>query len=124
MSKKMNPEVKAKWLEALRNGKYKQGRAFLRTENGFCCLGVLCDLYQKEHSEISQWKGNGFHSINGKRNEEHWTTAPPVVEEWADFPIHESFRVPDLEIKYTLMSMNDGLGMNFSEIADVIEKQL
>ena len=41
----MNPDIKNKWLSALRSGKYEQGRQYLRTpENKFCCLGVLCDV--------------------------------------------------------------------------------
>lgn len=41
----MNPEIKAKWLEALRSGNYKQGTGRLRkADNSYCCLGVLCDV--------------------------------------------------------------------------------
>lgn len=40
----MNQEIKAKWLEALRSGKYQQTRKVLRDSNGYCCLGVLCDV--------------------------------------------------------------------------------
>jgi hypothetical protein len=40
----MNPEIRAKWVAALRSGKYKQGRKALRDGDTFCCLGVLCDL--------------------------------------------------------------------------------
>jgi len=48
---KMNPDHKTTWLEALRGGKYKQGRQHLRKSNGedaFCCLGVLQDVIQPE----------------------------------------------------------------------------
>lgn len=42
----MNAELKAKWIEALRSGKYKQGAEGLQSSNGtFCCLGVLCDQF-------------------------------------------------------------------------------
>jgi hypothetical protein len=47
----MNPEVKSKWLEALRSGKYKQGQRRLRTADKFCCLGVLCDVL-----DSSKWR--------------------------------------------------------------------
>lgn len=40
----MNQEIKAKWVEALRSGRYKQGRGVLRQGNEFCCLGVLADI--------------------------------------------------------------------------------
>ena len=38
---KMNKLVKAKWLKALRSGKYRQSREFLRGKYGYCCIGVL-----------------------------------------------------------------------------------
>lgn len=53
--KKMDPEAKAKWVAALRSGKYKQTQLALyrpvpgRYPAGYCCLGVLnevCDLGQ------------------------------------------------------------------------------
>jgi hypothetical protein len=40
----MNPEIKAKWIAALRSGEYAQGRYALRDGDHFCCLGVLCDV--------------------------------------------------------------------------------
>jgi len=41
----MNKEVKQKWIEALRSGKYSQGEGVLRDHaDRFCCLGVLCDV--------------------------------------------------------------------------------
>jgi hypothetical protein len=41
---KMNSEVKAKWVEALRGGQYAQGRGQLKEGAAYCCLGVLCDV--------------------------------------------------------------------------------
>ena len=38
----MNQELKAKWLEALRGGKYEQGKGKFELRGKFCCLGVLC----------------------------------------------------------------------------------
>ena len=41
----MNPELKAKWLDALQSGKYKQGHSRLRNaDDTYCCLGVLHDV--------------------------------------------------------------------------------
>jgi hypothetical protein len=41
----LNKELKLKWIEALENGKYKQGRGCLKDNKGnFCCIGVFCDL--------------------------------------------------------------------------------
>lgn len=67
---KINEELKAKWVEALRSGRYKQGTRFLRKGDAFCCLGVLCDV-----SGLGEWKkpgpwdeyvveGDALHSVN------------------------------------------------------------
>ncbi len=57
----MDPELKKKWVAALRSGEYKQGRNRLhrKVDNSFCCLGVLCEVagYQKEEGEM----GNVYH---------------------------------------------------------------
>lgn len=38
-----------KWREALSSGKYIQAKQVLRTScNGFCCLGVLIDIFAPE----------------------------------------------------------------------------
>jgi len=41
---KLNPELKSKWLTALRSGEYEQARGDLSRGKGFCCLGVLCQV--------------------------------------------------------------------------------
>lgn len=41
----MNPAIRARWVAALRSGKYPQGHEYLRDKTGgLCCLGVLCEL--------------------------------------------------------------------------------
>jgi hypothetical protein len=38
-------DLRRKWVEALRSGKYQQGKGALRnSDNRYCCLGVLCDI--------------------------------------------------------------------------------
>jgi hypothetical protein len=41
-------ELFNKWIAALRSGEYSQDRGALRTDDGFCCLGVLCDVMGAE----------------------------------------------------------------------------
>ncbi len=31
------------WISALRSGKYNKGTRYLRSDDGYCCLGVLAD---------------------------------------------------------------------------------
>jgi hypothetical protein len=41
----MDKKVKAKWLKALRSGRYEQSANCLRSDkSSFCCLGVLCQI--------------------------------------------------------------------------------
>lgn len=40
----LDPEFKAKWIAALRSGKYKQGTQYLCNGGYYCCLGVACEL--------------------------------------------------------------------------------
>ena len=46
-------KAQERWLTALESGEYKQTRDLLRDDNGFCCLGVACDL-----SGLGEWTLN------------------------------------------------------------------
>lgn len=41
------------WIAALRPGKYKQATDLLKTEAGYCCLGVACEI-----SNLGKWEYN------------------------------------------------------------------
>lgn len=43
----MKPELRTKWVDALRSGDYQQTQGALRKKNSeysYCCLGVLCQI--------------------------------------------------------------------------------
>lgn len=44
----MDPDLKQRWVESLKSEKYQQATGRLRSQTseheGFCCLGVLCDI--------------------------------------------------------------------------------
>lgn len=40
----MNKRLKARWIKALRSGKYKQTTGTMKDAAGYCCLGVLREL--------------------------------------------------------------------------------
>ena len=50
----MDKKLKAKWVKALRSGKFEQGQKALRIGNTYCCLGVLCEVaeFKSTHSGI------------------------------------------------------------------------
>lgn len=41
-----------RWLTALRSGDYQQGRNHLRRFDNYCCLGVLCDVFNPNLWEL------------------------------------------------------------------------
>jgi hypothetical protein len=101
----MKPEIKKLWVEALRSGKYKQGKYHLHTGDKYCCLGVLCDI-------------SPFPLVTGEK-------LPSIeVLEWSGLPDSN----PDVWIKNDLVPIarvNDCVkGYGFKRIADLIEKHL
>lgn len=108
----MDPELKAKWVAALRSGEYKQGRRALRSvANEFCCLGVLCEV----------------------------AGVPSQLDERTDIVYTYTFKCGDVQTKSSaficgdlfssigsydsvLISMNDVSKNTFCEIADYIEE--
>lgn len=121
----MNPEVKAKWVAALRSGKYQQASGTLNDEGRFCCLGVLCEI-----SGLGAWgehNGDGLIPYETSKDKET-DLAPHSVCDWAGFQegSNPQLRVPTVVIEEEregLHEHNDA-GKTFAEIADAIEEQL
>ena len=124
----MNIEIKEKWIAALKSGEFEQATGKLRAEvgdrswdqnqceyvvretGGYCCLGVLQDVYQKEtgNEAVHPW----YSSFPGHD-----------VLDWAGFEDDE--REEDAEEGTnigTLTELNDDAGYSFSEVADFIEQ--
>lgn len=118
----MNKRIKAKWLEALRSGRYKQGRDKLKNGDKFCCLGVLCDLHRLENNKTRKLKlGWG----EGETYLDEDAILPDAVMEWAGLETKN----PIVE-DYDLATFNDGYKgckvrpHTFKQIAKLIEKHL
>ncbi len=109
----MNPEIKAAWLEALRSGRYKQGRGSLRENDEYCCLGVLCDIVPK-----AEW--NGDEVCYGPEHE--YGILPTTLA--TELGIDEDPRVIIDEEETSLSAVNDCGSYDFTQIADLIEEQL
>lgn len=96
----MDAALKARWVEALRSGEYKQGKLDFERNGRFCCLGVLCKIAGKPTN------------IDGQSN-------------WGF--IYEAFGPGEIDDpegrRWPLIRMNDG-GRSFAEIADYIEAHL
>jgi hypothetical protein len=105
----MNPEIKQKWVDALRSGKYKQGIEELKDSEGrYCCLGVLCVVTKQK-----KWAGR--------------STLPEHIQ--ANVGVTECGDLPkpiyvDGQLYSTLTGLNDFAEYDFNRIADIIEEQL
>ena len=102
-----NNNLVRRWVAALRGGKYKQAKGRLRKEDGYCVLGVLCDLYDPE-----QWADNG---LGWFRKDGTFTTVPGRhIQEAAGMSQRE---------RECLWRSND-LGWTFKRLADYIEERM
>lgn len=131
LTPKLKPEVKQKWLQALRNGSYRQGQHVLRTPHDeYCCLGVLCDLVQPEQwrdiGETFWWDDNSNQKIRsvGYSHGEFLSRdvafpAMDLLDSLID-DLSPLERVSFIDQCRNLAWMNDD-GKSFAEIADYIE---
>ena len=63
----MKPELKAKWIAALRSGEYEQTtERMLDPEGGMCCLGVLADIQGLKVVPVAHTEGDDERELNGQ----------------------------------------------------------
>lgn len=144
----MNPEVKSLWLEALTSGKFKQGKGYLRriaetalgkdktdykdSDNRYCCLGVLTELYRTKTGE-GRWErhetGGAYDFVLFGRTEDQMPQY--TINEWAGVPGGSVIVLDEDDAKkynkgepeFYLADANDK-GRRFKTIAKLIEKYL
>lgn len=118
----MNKHIAERWVQALKSGKYPQTDGGLRDGHGYCCLGVLCDLYREEQGK-GQWEDYLFVCGKGPTNVND-LVLPGPVQEWAGM----KSSVGDLDgvIGHfgcaSLAELND-CGTEFPDIAETIENK-
>ena len=124
----MNKEIRTEWVTALRSGEYEQAlRKLFRVEDGevtgYCCLGVLTDLYLKD-------KDLTLAELKASDGDSQYLTQ--AVREWSGLsesdPEVKASDGSDGYCQENLSTLNDGgthLGqMNFLQIATLIEANL
>ena len=139
----MKSSIKEMWVNALLSGDYPQTTEVLRSNDGYCCLGVLCDLYAQEtnqnwqgkqyidsdvvdvtETEISEFNFDSFYF-----NDE-LELLPSSVVEWAgiDNPnpsVGIEYTTDDgLYMEYVELSQLNDTGYDFKQIAQYIQDSL
>jgi len=115
----MIKEKAVELVTALRSGKYKQSQGHLRTDKGFCCLGVACDI-----SGVSSWEKAKPTDYYYMYVENTGIMPAPVMEY---FGFRDAGGRPALTendefwTEKSLWAKNDN-GVPFEKIADYIEK--
>lgn len=109
---RMPKESLAKWLAALRSGKYKQGMYALETpDGGYCCLGVLQHCLDGGVERRVDGGSKGLPSLHWLRLHNIKFVERDVLENVVPF-------LPTLNARAA--GAND-LGVPFDKIADAIE---
>jgi len=130
----MNEQIKELWVKALQSGEYKQSIGKLCTiksdgTKGYCCLGVLTDLFMKEfpdkltvkeikinREQMSYLEYQGISADGLFINDEFLL---PNVVNWAELKSDNPY-VMYMNNKIMLSTMNDN-GHSFDEIALTIK---
>lgn len=110
----MDKEIKAKWVPALRSGKYQQCQGLLKHADGndqctFCCIGVLVDVMELG------WEVHDPYSYKIASTVASVTNLTPEAMLRAGLTVEQESELVD---------MNDSGMASFDEIADWIEDYL
>lgn len=119
-------EVYDLWADVLESGDYLQAKEALKRSDGFCCLGVLCDLAIKDGSHMS-WDYSNYGTPGVICSAGFYTELPPAF--LCDYlglsifspKIEESAALGSEAKAIDLAEMNDE-GKTFKEIAKHIRE--
>jgi len=119
----MNDKTPAQLVvEALRSGEYTQTMNRLRDKEGFCCLGVTCNVFHEVTGRgrwiKSQDQYYPYHfEVDGYGDE---LGLPGPVKDWIGFAESEGAYLS--HGLYVGLSMDNDQGETFEEIAATIEE--
>jgi hypothetical protein len=100
-------------IKALRSGEYTQTKEMLQDEQGYCCLGVMCAVYEKETGFTLDRRNTDACIYGGELNDQEG------VQEWVGLKYGDGTSMNNP----TLTDLNDSNDYTFSEIADFIESE-
>jgi hypothetical protein len=112
-----------RWTAALRSGEYAQGKGYLRTAKGYCCLGVVCNLVRPDGwGESATLSESGF-SFLSPHSWPSTVALPSDVASLLHFRSGEGTYELD-GVGHNLANDNDERKHTFAQIADTIEREL
>lgn len=117
-------------VDALRSGKFEQGRitlteiyvAYNKTNEMDCCLGVACKVAMANGLELDRTVRGNYVFYNGND-----TALPDEVLDWYGFSDEDPVLAEPSEDSdhrlITAIAANDALKYDFEQIADLFEKK-
>lgn len=117
----MNADVKAKWVAALRSGEYEQTRLRLRADDGFCCLGILCELAVVDGVIPPAILPTNY--VCWAYGDDCTSNLPPAVQDWAGLtaPLGDAVKIDG---HLDALAVHNDAHVTFAVLADAIETQL
>lgn len=112
----MNKDILAMWVEALRSGRYRQGKFGLRDlEDRFDPIGVLCDLAISDGVKVGckKYEKPDAQVFFGYCYDGTATRLPKAVSEWSGLSYWSANRI---------LTINDK-GKDFGLIANYLEEK-
>jgi hypothetical protein len=113
----MTKDFRDKWCAALRSGEYNQIQGSLHTSEGYCCLGVACELES----------GSGIWKPLRELDPEEYLVEKYKTNENEETALTNA-RLSRIGLSCdgmdTLADLNDQEGKSFAEIADWIEQNI
>lgn len=108
-------------VDALRSGEYPQFRGALHKINdGFCCLGVACEVAIKHGLVVTKGQLDGSSDYITYDNDS--ACLPRSVVEWYGFEVANPWLITDdFAFPMAAAVVNDSMNKTFNEIADLFE---
>lgn len=145
----MKNEIKERWISALESGSYQQTTGKLTNGDGFCCLGVLCEIAEQDQVVLKQIGNEDLGMVYVSKTDpkdRDSAVLPIAVMQWADMDSSNTIlRLPVAEVEVggfdvdkdgsgwneedntvttSLADLNDNYGLSFEQIAEVVRKYL
>lgn len=108
--------LQSAWVRALESGKYEQTSGNLKTDEGFCCLGVACNLVDPNAWVLSKINEDGTPIIDW--DEAYSFEIPDYYGTYVGLP-----PAPVWDEKLKLRTNDGGLQIEFENLSDEVREE-